>query len=424
MNACEAENISETMIKQGWTRVSFEEVSDVAIIFTCAVTNMAASKSRKMMHRVKRLNPSTIVAMAGCYAQLNDGLLDEAEIIVGTSLKHMIPTYIQEYLQTHEKIRLIDEMKQIAFESMPVDHFENHSRGVLKIQDGCNQFCSYCIIPYVRGRERSLHPDQVIVEAKRIAQTHSEIVLTGIHTGRYGREYNVTLTELIERILKEVPQLKRLRISSIESNEVTNELIALMQKEPRIARHLHIPLQSGCNKTLAAMNRPYTTEKYYTKIEEIRNTLENCAISCDLIVGFPNETDEDFLETYAFLKKCQFAFLHVFPYSLRDGTKASLMPCQVDPKVKKERAQKCISLSNELQLAYAQKQIGKTAYLITEKSESTYTPGYTSDYISVHLENEKFPRGTMLEIKLTEILNGQMYGKVERVIEDEAKSTI
>lgn len=221
VNMYEAESISCMLEKKGWVRRAPEEKTDAALIFTCAVTNTAASKSRKMMHRVRRNNPEGICVMVGCYAQINDGMLEDAEIIVGTAHKARVPEYLEQYLQTHEKIRDIEPFEETPFENLVTDRFENRTRAYLKVQDGCNQFCAYCVIPYARGRERSMAPDAVIEEARRITQTHREIVLTGIHTGRYGKEYNVTLTRLIQRLLDEVPALERLRISSIEITEVS-----------------------------------------------------------------------------------------------------------------------------------------------------------------------------------------------------------
>lgn len=413
VNAYEAESIVEALKAKGWEEA--EEDSDAVLIFTCAVTNTAAAKSRKELHKAKRRSPHAIAVVAGCYAQLNDGLLEDADILVGSSHKRDIPAYMDQYLKDHHKIRAIDNLDDIAFEHLPVNHFENHSRGVLKIQDGCNQFCSYCVIPYVRGRERSLAPQEVITAAKKIAEAHSEIVLTGIHTGRYGREYGMSLAQLIHQILQEVPALKRLRISSIEMTELSDEFVSLMKEEPRIARHLHIPLQSGCDAILKNMNRPYDTAEYYAKIEQIRKAVPGIAISCDVIVGFPGETDEMFETTYAFLKKCRFSFLHVFPYSLRQGTKAAEMHCQVDPQVKKERVERCVALSQQLSDAYQQSRLGSTAEVITEMPSGNDTPGHTSDYIPVQIRHANYPRGTLVKVRLKEYCSHQMFAEAESV---------
>jgi MiaB-like tRNA modifying enzyme len=424
VNAYEAESISEALLERGWERCEEEDTCDAVLIFTCAVTNTAAAKSRKQLHQAMRHSPHAVKVAAGCYAQLNDGLLKEADILVGSSHKHEIPDYIEQFQKDQKKIVMLDDLGDMKFESLPVNHFENHSRGVLKIQDGCNQFCSYCVIPYVRGRERSLGVDEVIQEAKKIAQIHSEIVLTGIHTGRYGREFGVSLAQLMKQILREVPALKRLRVSSIEMTELSDEFLNLMKNEPRIARHLHIPLQSGCDEILKRMNRPYDTAAYYAKIEQIHKEMPEVAVSCDVIVGFPGETDAMFETTYAFLKKCRFSFLHVFPYSLREGTKAAQMPCQIDPRIKKERVERCMALSKELSEAYQKSKIGTLAEVITELPQGDDTPGHTSDYIPVKIVHKKYPRGTLVKVRLKEYVHEQMYGEAESVSPNEIIGTI
>ena len=415
VNMYEAESIACMLEKRGWQRLPFEEKTDAALIFTCAVTNTAAAKSRKMMHRVKRDNPKAVCVMVGCYAQINDGQLEDAEIVVGTAHKMRVPDYLEQYLNDHEKFRDLEEVNEIPFEPLTADRFENRARAYLKIQDGCNQFCAYCVIPYARGRERSMAPDQVIEEAKKITQTHQEIVLTGIHTGRYGKEYGVTLTELIRRLLKEVPDLKRLRISSIEVTEVSEELISLMKEEPRIARHLHIPLQSGCDETLKRMGRPYGTDAYYDKIKWIREQLGDIAISCDLIVGFAGESEEEFQQTLAFCEKCEFAFLHVFPFSVRSGTRAEKMKNQVAPAVKKERVRIVSALSAKCRDVYALEHLGCEADVILEQNEGEYVSGYTSDYIPVLIRSDK-PHGTMVHAVLSEYHEHQMYAKESEVL--------
>lgn len=409
VNAYEAESIAAILENKGWQRVGFEESADAALIFTCAVTNTAAAKSRKMLHRVRRNNPKCVTAVVGCYAQIQDGGLVDADIILGSREKKKLPEYLFQYLETHEKIVKVDDLSGAPFEPLLADSFENHARAYLKIQDGCNQFCSYCVIPFARGRERSMEPDMVIQEISRIAENYSEVVLTGIHTGRYGKEYGVTLAGLMERILKET-SIGRIRISSIEVTEVSDELIALMEEEPeRIARNLHIPLQSGNDEVLKAMHRPYTTEQYYNRIEYIRKRLKDVSISCDLITGFPEESQFQHEEAMEFVKKCGFAFLHVFPYSEREGTLAVKMK-QVPVPVRKERARQMIALSEQLRLSYEEKQIGKEAVIVAETYSEGYTEGYTSDYISVKTEG-KIPHGTMCRVILDSIQNGQIYAR-------------
>ena len=408
VNAYEAESIAARLVQAGWQRVQFTEPADAALIFTCAVTNIAAGKSRKMMHRVRRLNPDCVTVMAGCYAQVQDGMLEDAEIIVGTENKNRIPEYLDEYFRNRNKIRACTDLQSVCFDNMVSAQSDEKSRAYLKIQDGCDQFCTYCIIPYVRGRERSMDPDRAVQEAAALAENYHEIVLTGIHTGRYGKEYNVSLASLMKRILNET-SVQRLRISSIEITEITEELITLMKEDDRIAKHLHIPLQSGCDRILALMNRPYSTAEYYDKIEWIREQIPGIAVSCDLITGFPTETDEDFEETFAFLKKCRFSFLHVFPYSMRQGTPAAEM-AQVPAEVKKERAGRCLQLSGELAAEYASQWIGKKVSVLFEQSRNGYTEGYDSHYMYVKIPGNH-PRGMLAECIIKEYRDDAVYAE-------------
>lgn len=411
VNAYEAESIASLLEKKGWQRVPFEDEADAALIFTCAVTNTAAAKSRKMMHRIKKHYPQCITAMVGCYAQIDDGMLKDAEIIVGSAHKKSLPQYLEEYLRTKEKIRILDDLRDTPFELLSADGFDSRARAYLKIQDGCNQFCAYCVIPYVRGRERSMNPDTAVHEAVRISQSYREIVLTGIHTGRYGREYNVTLAELMERILAEADKLERLRISSIEVTELDEKLIRLMHGTDRIAKHLHIPLQAGSDAILKSMGRPYTTDEYYEKIEWIRRKIPDISISCDLITGFPGETDELFEETMEFIRKCRFSFLHVFPYSPRANTRAAAMNDQIEPQVKKKRTAEALALSSELADEYRKQWVGKETVIISEETENGFTGGYTSQYIPVLVRGEH-PHGEALRIMMSEYRDHQMYGEI------------
>lgn len=412
VNAFEAEAISEQLIKDGWQRVKKDEQPDATIIFTCAVTNTAAAKSRKELHRAKRIKPDEITVLVGCYVQINDGLLEEADILVGSANKKMIPAYLNQYMKNHQKIRDIAILENISFDALEASTQDTKARCELKIQDGCNQFCSYCVIPYARGRERSMEPSRVIQEAKKLSEKYKEIVLTGIHTGRYGKEYNITLAGLLKQLLQQTQNV-RYRISSIEVTEVTQELIEIMKENPRLARFLHIPLQAGSDSILKSMRRPYDTSYYYDKIEWIRKEIPGICISTDLICGFPGESEEAFQETYAFLKKCQFAFLHVFPYSLREGTTAATMPCQIDVAIKKQRAAKCIALSEQLFDAYQMSKVGEKAEVIVEWVKDTYVTGHTSEYIPCKIE-QPLQHGEIYTVELYAFENHQMYARKVR----------
>ena len=301
VNAYEAESTARSLEQHGYTRVD-NDGADITIIYTCAVTNMAAQKSRKMIHRAKRNNPESTIVVAGCYSQIDPDALKEADILIGTKHKSKLLDYLLEYEKNHERIIDIEKVDVLPFENMFVDQFDNQTRAYLKIQDGCNQFCTYCVIPFARGRERSMAVNDVLESVKMLQEKHSEIVLSGIHTGRYGRDIGMTLSSLLDELLAISPEDFRFRISSIEMTEIDDHLIDLMKKDHRIARHFHIPLQSGCDTVLKRMNRPYTTKEFLERIEYIRKEIPGISISTDLIVGFPGETDEEFKKTCDFLK--------------------------------------------------------------------------------------------------------------------------
>lgn len=409
VNAYESESIAAIMEERGHIRVDFNEPSDACMIFTCAVTNTAAQKSRQMMHRAKRKNPNAVIAVVGCYAQVDSDALDDADIIIGSSHKLNLPDYIEDAYNNHIKIRDVESIDALPFENMKLVEFEDKTRASLKIQDGCNQFCSYCIIPYARGRERSMHPDLVIKEVNKIAENHKEIVLAGIHTGRYGKEYGITLGDLIERILKET-SVERLRISSIEVSELDDKLVHLIATEDRIANHLHIPLQAGCDETLKRMNRPYDTKAFYDKIRSIRKQLPNVSISTDLIVGFVQESDEDFKESIEFCKKCELSFMHVFPYSLRDGTRAEKMEGHIHPQVKKARAKEAGALSEYLYDNFKKQWIGKEVDVLVEREKDGFYEGYSSEYLPVYIKQE-CERKEMVKVKITEFKDHKLYAE-------------
>ena len=410
VNAYEAESTAEILEEEGWTRVKPHEEADAVIIFTCAVTNTAAGKSRKALHRARRENPDGITVVAGCYVQVDDEhLLDTADIIVGTADKKRIPDLIRKFQKDHQKIRDIPDLGSVSFDDLPYSVHDSKARCDLKIQDGCNQFCSYCIIPYARGRERSMNPDEAVRAAEEMSHQYREIVLTGIHTGRYGREYGVSLAQLMKRMLDVIGDT-RLRISSIEVTEVSDELIDLIRSDERVARFLHIPLQSGSDSVLKRMRRPYDTKYYYDRITRVRNAVPDISISCDIMTGFPQETDEEAEESEAFVRKCGFSFLHVFPFSPRKGTVAEKMPCQVSPEVKKQRTDRLLSLSRKLYDTWNMKQVGKEADIICEWVRDGYTTGHTSQYVPVRI-NEELVHGEKVHVLMTEYRNHQMYAR-------------
>lgn len=406
VNTYESQGYAQSLIEEGFIEVSFKDQADIYLINTCAVTNTAASKSRQRIHQAQRQNPNALIVVVGCYVQTASDQLKEdlqIDLLVGSDQKLELPHLIKESLHNRTHQVLVHDMrKATVFEALPVRSFTHQTRAYLKIQDGCNQFCSYCIIPYARGAERSLAPDEVIAQAKALVLSgHLEIVLTGIHTGRYGREHNTTLAQLLERLCKEVPELKRIRISSIEMNEVSDELIALMKQEPRIARHLHIPIQAASDEVLAGMNRPYTMKDYTKRIHEIRQELPQISISTDIITGFPQESEAMFMEGLKQIEELNLSFLHVFPFSKRDGTKAAMMKGHLDHKTKKERTNKMMELSSRLERAYMQTFIGACVEVLWEREEDDCMFGHTSEYLGVYAPLDRTKLHTMQKVMIT-----------------------
>ncbi|MFV0380269.1 MAG: tRNA (N(6)-L-threonylcarbamoyladenosine(37)-C(2))-methylthiotransferase MtaB [Anaerorhabdus sp.] len=415
VNSTEAEGIRETLNNGEYEEVDFREYADIYLIITCAVTNVASAKSRKKINQAIRQNKDAVIGVIGCYVQVSLDEIKKSEhidILVGSSNKNQIPKLIEEVIKTKERQVLVDDVRENAtFESLDISHYEHKTRAYLKIQDGCNQFCSYCIIPYARGKERSLPLDEVINNAKKLSLKHKEIVLTGIHTGRY-KDNNSSLSLCIKRIINEVQGLQRLRISSIEVSEIDDDLIDMLSKDNILAKHLHIPLQSGCDKILKMMNRPYTTEEFFNKIEEIRKKIPDISISTDLIVGFPQESDEDFNETLNFLKKCRFSFLHVFPFSLKDKTVATSLNNQNSNEIKRLRVKEATKISDDLYKEYQEKFIGKKLDVLVEKYDDQYSFGHSSEYIPVYV-NGKFDNNNIVGVIGSLIKDGNIYAEVE-----------
>ena len=411
VNTYEAESVNQQLKERGYIEKDFKEVCDIYIIFTCAVTNTGSSKSRKKIHQAIRQNKDALICVVGCYVQIDvDNLQkdDHIDILIGSKYKDKLVDYIERY--ENKQMNMVEELDNVPFEKLIVDSFEHQTRAYLKIQDGCNQYCSYCIIPYARGHERSMNPQEVVNEAKLLSLHHKEIVLTGIHTGRYGKEYGVSLAKLIKMILANCPQIDRIRISSIEITEIDEELIELIKNDKRVAAHLHIPLQSGDNRTLKRMNRPYTCEEFLNKITYIREQIPFISISTDLIVGFVQESEEEFAYTYEFLKECAFSFIHVFPFASKKGTKAYNMSGHADNATKKLRSNQCLALSKNLNYVFASKFINQEVEVLVEGNDANYSFGYTSEYIYVYID-EKIMPNTMVKAVITSIDKNRVYAK-------------
>ena len=414
VNSYESDFIKEQFLENGYIDAMLNGSPDIIIINTCSVTNQSDAKSRHMIRLARRSAPNSIIVACGCSAQNHkEDLLDVgADIVIGNKDKTKIIDYVNEFIKNKEKISKFYDMQTQEFESMFLKSENDKTRAFVKIQDGCNNYCSYCIIPYMRGNIRSKNIDKAVSEINSLVESgHSEIVLTGIHTGSYGRGENFDLVDLIRRI-SENPKLKRVRISSIETTELDEKFMEELKNNPKICNHLHIPLQSGSDKVLEKMNRKYDTKYFENKIKEIRNIRPDISITTDLIVGFPYETDEEFENTFKFLKKIAFTKIHTFPFSLRSGTKAEEMSEHfVDEKIKKERVKKVLELSRELENAYYKKFIGKTLSVIVEDTKDDLSRGHTDNYILINLDS-KVPSGKMVDAKIYEVDNLNVKGNI------------
>ena len=415
VNTYESNAMLKIFNEAGYQEVDFKQVADVYVINTCTVTNTGDSKSRQMIRKAIRKNPKATICVVGCYSQTAPEEIEKIEgvgVVLGTQYRSDIVKYVDEHLETGEMVIKVDNVMNLRkFEDLNIDRFKN-TRAFLKIQDGCNNFCTYCIIPYARGRVRSRQKESVLNQAQRLVDNgYVEIVLTGIHTAGYGEDLDdYSFYELLVDLVK-IKGLKRLRISSIETSQISDEIIDLIGSNEIIVDHLHVPLQAGSDATLKRMNRKYTTAEYLEKINKIRSYLPNIAFTTDVIVGFPGETDEEFEETYNFIKQVNYSELHVFPYSPRKNTPAAKMKDQVNDQIKHERANRLLQLSKELNHEFALKQIGKTLKVLFEKRDGEYLIGHAGDYFKVKVKTADNLIGEIVTIKIDkydEILEGRV----------------
>ena len=387
VNTYENEYVISCFKNKGYEIV--DDKADIYIINTCSVTNNSDAKSRKVINRIVRENPNSVIVVMGCFIEANkDYDNDGISIIIGNKDKNKVVELVEEYLSNNKKIRRLYPDFDKDFEDMFISNMYGRTRAFVKIQDGCENFCSYCIIPYTRGKCRSKDHDTVIDEIKCLTDNgYQEIVLTGIHTGHYGEDSGVTFPSLLTDILK-IKKLKRLRISSIEITELNNDFIEVFKNSDVIVPHLHIPLQAGSDEILKSMNRKYDLNYYRNKIKELRSIKPDLSITTDIIVGFPGETDEMFNSTLDFAKEIGFSKIHVFPYSRRHGTKADLMPNQIDESVKKERVTKLIELSDELEHKFLDSYINKEVLVLVETVKEGISTGHTDNYMEVKINSE------------------------------------
>lgn len=414
VNAYETEAMQELLENSGYEIVPFKEGADVYIVNTCTVTNMADRKSRQMLHRARKMNPEAIIVAAGCYVQtLKEGqeIDPSIDIVIGNDQKQelvsILEAYDKRYEPEHTALLELDEIGRVKeYREMHLSKTAEHTRAYIKVQDGCNQFCSYCIIPYARGRVRSRLPQQVVAEVTHLAETgYQEVVLTGIHLSSYGidLEEDVTLLSLIQAV-HQIEGLKRIRLGSLEPRIITEEFAYALAGMEKICPHFHLSLQSGCNRTLERMNRRYTAEEYYEKCCLLRKVFEHPALTTDVIVGFPGETEEEFQESMAFLEKVEFYETHIFKYSKREGTKAAVMPDQVPEDIKTKRSNALIALGKENQKKYEDYYIGKQVEVLVEEHAKIQGEdlqvGHTREYIKVALQSDKNLQNTIVNVEI------------------------
>lgn len=422
VNSYETEGIKKLFEEDGFQVVEFHEKADVYVVNTCTVTNIADRKSRQMLHKARKMNENAIVMAVGCYAQAAGEQLKEDEaidIVVGNNRKKDIIKILKAYIDDNTIDSIIDVSKPLAYEELEIADISEKTRAYIKIQDGCNQFCSYCIIPYARGRVRSRGTESILKEAKHLVDRgYKEIVLTGIHLSSYGIDIdNISISEnhhLLDLIteLDALEGLERIRLGSLEPRIITEEFVKGLAALRTFCPHFHLSLQSGCDRTLERMNRKYTTGEYYEKCCLIRRNFENPAITTDVIVGFPGETEEEFQQTKEFLQKIGFSQMHIFKFSPRKGTRAALMPEQVKEEMKAERSNILLSLEEEMAKNYRKLFIGRTERLLVEEEVEIdgikYQAGHNERYLKLAVKSEENLANKILFVAVKEFLNKEM----------------
>ncbi|MEE0547871.1 MAG: tRNA (N(6)-L-threonylcarbamoyladenosine(37)-C(2))-methylthiotransferase MtaB [Peptococcaceae bacterium] len=411
----------------GYTIVDFNDKADVYVVNTCTVTHLSDRKSRQMIRRAAGENPDATVVVCGCYAQTAKNeleALDEVDLIIGTNERHRVVEAVEEFRANHVKTAYMpDDDELFVYEDLPHERVSGMTRAYVKVQEGCDQFCAYCIIPYARGPLRSRSEEDTIAEINMLVDKgYKEVILTGIHLGAYGRgvkDQTCDLTGLCRRILDET-KIERLRLGSLEGIEVTDELIDMIATNPRMAQHLHLPLQSGCDRTLEAMRRPYDSEAFRDMMRSIRQRVPDIAITTDLMVGFPDETEEDFKESLVFCNDIAFANMHIFKYSMRGGTPAAAMTGQIDPQIKERRAKQMADVAQKNKHEYEQRFVGKTLrILVEEQNKEGLWTGHSSNYLFVAFPGEGIQSGDFVDVKLTEAGKNRLLGEIISNSEEE-----
>lgn len=422
VNAYETEAMQQILEDAGYEIVPFSEYADVYVINTCSVTNMADRKSRQMLHKAKKMNPDAIVVGAGCYVQTKEAqaFVDESiDIVIGNNKKHELLLLIEEFERTNKKTKSVVDINHVKqeYEELFLEKTAEHTRAFIKVQDGCNQFCTYCIIPFARGRVRSRNAEDVMNEVKRlVAHGFKEVVLTGIHLSSYGVDTDDSLLHLVQ-LVNEIDGIERIRLGSLEPRIVTEEFVQALSAMPKVCPHFHLSLQSGCDATLQRMNRRYDTAEYENGCRILRKYYEHPAITTDVIVGFPGETEEEFAQTKEYLERIHFYEMHIFQYSKREGTKAAVMPNQVLEPVKKVRSGELLALEKKMSEEFREYYIGKTVTALMEENYEykgeTYCVGYTQEYVKVAVKTTENLSNRFIKGKITQRLLDDIYVMVE-----------
>ena len=413
VNQYETNAMAQEFLRKGYEVVEHTEFANIYVINTCTVTNMSDRKSRQMLRRVKELNEDAIIVACGCYAQVAKSELEkieEVDLILGNNEKKNIVEFVEEFERTNKKeLKIEDVMYQKEFVEFGDVVYTEKTRAVIKVQDGCDRFCSYCIIPYARGRVRSRKPEKIVSEIRKIAEVGiKEVVITGIHIASYGKDFkkDYRLIDLLEEINK-IDGIERIRLGSLEPLLITKEFVSRLVKLEKICHHFHLSLQSGCDETLKRMNRRYTTEEFRNIVSLLRENYKDVNLTTDIIVGFPQETEEEFNKTYEFLKEIKFYKMHVFKYSQRKGTKAAVMKGQIDGNKKEERSQKLIELSNKNEKEYNENYVGKEVEVLWEEEKDGFYRGHTKNYILAFCEIKDNEKDEKLEkIKIENTITG------------------
>lgn len=412
--------MKQKFIKDNYEIVDFEDKADIYVVNTCTVTNMSDRKSRQIIRRAKEKNWESILVVTGCYAQVAKeelSKIEDIDIVIGNQEKKDIISYIESFKEEKQE-HISDILYEKEFAEFGTTSYTDKTRAVIKVQDGCDRFCSYCIIPYARGRIRSRKPEEVISEIEEIVKTGiKEVVITGIHLASYGKECKekISLLDLLKQI-NEISGIERIRLGSLEPTLMTEEFIEELVKLPKICNHFHLSLQSGCDETLARMNRKYTVEEFEKGIELIRKNYPDVSLTTDIIVGFPGETEEEFEKTYEFLKKVNFYKMHVFPYSARKGTKAAMMPNQILGNIKEKRSKRLIELSNRNGEEQNRTYIGKELDVLFEERDKKFIKGHTTNYIMVYVEtDDNLIQNTIRKVKITDIKDENLVGEIVQI---------